>query len=49
MKKLLFAIAALFLVASVGYCEEKAQPLTLTIQSDKQVYEVGEEKISSDV
>jgi hypothetical protein len=43
MKKLLFAVAALCLMTSAGYCEDKAQPLQLTIQSDKQMYEVGEE------
>ena len=43
MKKILFGIAALCLAATVGYCQEKTSPLQLTIKSDKQVYEVGEE------
>ena len=42
MKKILLAIMALCFVATVGYSQEKASPLTLTIKSDKQVYEVGE-------
>ncbi|MFC1645747.1 hypothetical protein ACFL2Y_01035 [Candidatus Omnitrophota bacterium] len=44
MKKLLFAIILSGLVVSFGYCQEaEEQPLTLTISSDKEVYEVGEE------
>ena len=49
MKKILFGIAVLCLVTSVGYCQEKEQPLAdktaplvLTLKSDKQVYEAGE-------
>lgn len=42
MKKLLLGIILLTLMTSLGYCQEE-QPLTLTISSDKQVYEVGEE------
>lgn len=41
MKKILLGIISLFLIMSVGYCQD--QPLQLTIKSDKEVYEVGEE------
>lgn len=42
MKKLILS-AVLLLAASVGYSQETTQPLQLTIKSDKQAYEVGEE------
>jgi hypothetical protein len=42
-KKILLGIMALCFVASVGHCQDQAQPLKLTIKSDKQVYAVGEE------
>ena len=32
-----------FFMATVGYCQESKQSLVLTIKSDKQVYEVGQE------
>ena len=43
MKKILPGIGILFLITSIGYCQEPKQSLQLTIKSDKQVYEVGEE------
>lgn len=41
MKKILLSIAILLLLTSIGYCQE--EPLQLTIKSDKEAYEVGEE------
>ena len=43
MKQIILAIICLVLISPFGYCQEPEQPLTLTINSDKQVYEVGEE------
>ena len=45
MRKILLGIISLLLIASVGYSEE--QPLQLTIKSDKEAYEVGDEIIIS--
>ncbi|MFH1360910.1 MAG: hypothetical protein ABIJ41_07785 [Candidatus Omnitrophota bacterium] len=41
MKKIILFIILSFLTASVAYCQD--QPLQITIKSNKQVYEVGEE------
>lgn len=41
MKRVLFAVALLLLIQAIGRCKD--QPLQLTIKSDKQVYEVGED------
>ena len=43
MKHVFLAISASLLMVAVGYCQELKQPLQLTIKSDKQAYEVGEE------
>jgi len=52
MKNILLVVAILFLITSIGYCQEskqplqrfdKSSPLELTIKSDKKVYKVGEE------
>ncbi|MCB9772288.1 MAG: hypothetical protein H6754_07035 [Candidatus Omnitrophica bacterium] len=41
MKRFILAIISLLLTSSIGYCQEVKQPLT--IKSDKQVYEAGED------
>ena len=41
MKHVLLAISASLLMVTVGYCQ--TQPLQLTLQSDKRVYEAGED------
>ncbi len=43
MKRILIGLSLLLLAVPFGYCQESTQPLRLTIKSDKQVYEVGEE------
>lgn len=45
MRKLLLVIILFGLAVTFGYCQEKEQSLQLTISSDKQVYEVGEEMV----
>ncbi len=45
MKKIFLVIAFLFLIVSQGLCQES--PLQLTIKSDKEVYEAGDEIIIS--
>ena len=51
MSKIFSGIVILLFMATAGYCQEpkqalqqfdKSSPLTLTIKSDKQVYEAGE-------
>ncbi len=42
-KKILIWLSLFLAAAPFGYCRESAQPLRLTIQSDKKVYEAGEE------
>jgi hypothetical protein len=43
MKKIVFNVICLFIVTSLGYCQESSQSLQLIIDSDKQVYQVGED------
>jgi len=50
MRRILLGITVLLFMVSIGYCQDqplqqfdKGSPLELTIKSDKQVYEVGEE------
>jgi len=37
------ALSLLLVVASLGYCQESEQPVRLSIKSDKQVHEIGED------
>ena len=43
MNRVLMGLSLLLVAVPFGYCQELTQPLQLTIKSDKQVYEVGEE------
>ena len=43
MKKIFLGTVVLLLITSVGYGQEVSSTLQLTIRSDKQLYEVGEE------
>ena len=43
MKRIVLGIAVLLLTTPAGYCMRPVEPLQLTITSDKQVYEVGED------
>ena len=43
MQKAVLGIICLLLMTSFGYCQESNQPLQITINSDKQVYKVGEQ------
>ena len=43
MKRTWVGLGVLLVAAPFGYCQESPLPLRLTIKSDKQVYQVGEE------
>ena len=43
MKRIWIGLGLLLVAAPFGYCQESPLPLQLTIKSDKQVYEAGEE------
>ena len=43
MKQVIYGILIFLFVATTAYAQESKQPLVLTIKSDKQVYEVGED------
>ena len=43
MKQIILSIICLFLILPFGYCQDLKQPPTISIKSDKQVYEIGEE------